>query len=66
MMGIFKSAIVSVCAVFIVFIWINTCHSDSATATDFDDPEFLINYAYATWIGTGVYTVSDRQVYTYG
>ena len=63
-MGVLKSAIVSVCAVFIVFMWINTCHADSATAADFDDPEFLINYAYATWIGTGVYTVSDRQVYT--
>ena len=61
-MGLYKNALVSACSVFIVFMWINTCHP--ASTKDFDDPEFLVNYAYATWIGTGVYTVGDRQVYT--
>jgi hypothetical protein len=61
-MGVYKNWIISVCSVFLVFMWINTCHP--ASAKDFDDPEFLVNYAYATWIGTGVYTVGDRQVWT--
>jgi hypothetical protein len=61
-MGLYKNALASACSVFIVFMWINTCHP--ASTKDFDDPEFLVNYAYATWIGTGVYTVGDRQVYT--
>ena len=61
-MGLYKNALASACSVFIVFMWINTCHP--ASTKDFDDPAFLVNYAYATWIGTGVYTVGDRQVYT--
>ena len=45
----------------ILFVWTPKCNP--AETRDYDDPEFLINYAYATWIGTGVYTVGDRQVW---
>jgi hypothetical protein len=47
----------------LLFLWARLCHP-AASTQDFEDPEFLINYAYATWIGTGIYTVGDRQVYT--
>ena len=28
-----------------------------------EEPENTINYAYATWIGTGIYSFADRRIY---
>lgn len=46
----------------LVFIWLGVC--TPASTQEFDDPEFLVNYAYATWIGTGIYNAGDREVLT--
>ena len=46
----------------LVLIWLSV--STSASSQEFDDPEFLVNYAYATWIGTGIYKAGDREVLT--
>ena len=34
-------------------------------AQSLEDPSPLINYAYATWIGTGFYTVGERDVWIF-
>ena len=37
--------------------------SGSLSAQLAQEPEETINYAYATWIGTGVYSFADRRIY---
>ena len=37
----------------------------TARAQAFEDPRILINYAYAIWLGTGIYTLDEREVFIF-
>ena len=39
--------------------------SGMARAQTFDDPRLFLNYAYATWLGTGYYTIDEREVWIF-
>lgn len=56
------AAILFTATMLIVSPWIgrSVCRAQMS-----EDPSFLINYAYATWIGTGYYTVEDRDVWIF-